>query len=402
MGKKHEVLILSDEEFAEYKRREKRQSFFNELEKMSKGSNARKNTSFSVKDVKPTGKKEKSITDDELHITSAAPDITEEDWGEFMGAIEDEAGMSSPVESVTDQRITGYQLDSDVMDGRSKYGKVFSPELAMLSEVLKDVKAHGNRVNRELQKMIPSGKGSGNRSVGVSKGFSDLVEAYNSINTSKVQIIKTMADLRTKQMDWEIKERAANPEVTQTAETMADQFYQRIIGGGTKNFIARSMQQYAPDNFEYDPITGDDDEEMGYPANETDTGDPATVDSLVAGVGFNITQPLRGSRNMGDSGVIGDEFGNILNEKRNIDICVYEYGENNYQFVALDQDGEVVEGIELPSDEDPGIVASLTIRPGSEYVYDKYNRKYRVIQMGPVDTSDVDDMPYPYDDPYDE
>ena len=76
---------------------------------------------------------------------------------------------------------------------------------------------------------------------------------------------------------------------------------------------------------------------------------------------------------------------------------MYEVG-NGYQFVALDKDGEVVDGVELPSDVNPEILASLHIRPGSDYVYDKYNRKYRVIQMGPIDISDVDEMEYPYDD----
>lgn len=400
MGQKHEVKFLTDEEFAEYKRREKRQSFLNELESMSKPkgrASTNSSSSFSVKNIKQPKQEElESKEDDEPHISQVSAGVTAEDWSEFMEGFDGSEGLTSPLESVTDQRITGYQLDTDLDSGGGKYEKVFKPELAMLSEVLKEVKAHGVRVNRELQKMTPTGKGAGTRSAGVSKGYSDLVEAYNSINTSKVQIIKTMADLRSKQMEWEMKDKAANPEAQQNTETMADQFYQRIIRGGTKNFIQNSMNQYAHDDFEYDAI--DDEDVFGKPIASDKVEDSSTVDSLVASVGFNITQPIRGSRNMEDESINGDEFGNIRHENGNIEICVYEYGDGNYQFAALDQDGEVVEGIEVPSDEDPSILATLKLRPGSDYVYDKFNRRYRVIQMGSTDISDIDEMDYPFDD----
>lgn len=399
MGQKHEVIFLTDEEFAEYKRQEKRKSFLSELENMSKpksGSRATSGSSFSVKNIKSSKKETTEPEDSEPHIAQMAPPTaTADDWSEFMENFDNAEGLSSPLESITDQRITGYQLDTELESTGSRYERMFKPELAMLSEVLKEVKTHGARVNKELQKMTPTGKGAGNRSAGVSKGYSDLVEAYNSINTSKVQIIKAMADLRSKQVEWEMKERAANPENQQNTETMADQFYQRIINGGTKNFIQNSMQQYAHEDFQYDAI--DDEDAFGAPVGQGKLEDPSTVDSLVASVGFNITQPIKGSRNIEDGYVDGDEFGNIRNENGGIEICVFEYGEGNYQFAALDQDGEVVEGIEVPSDIDPSIVATLKMKPGSDYVYDKFNRRYRVIQMGTVDASDVDDMDYPFD-----
>ena len=95
---------------------------------------------------------------------------------------------------------------------------------------------------------------------------------------------------------------------------------------------------------------------------------------------------------------VSHEFGYISNEKKRYDICVYQYGENNYQFAALDQDGEPVEGIELPSDTNPDILRSLQVRPGSDYIYDKFGRKYRLIDMNSgVDISDIDDMEYPFE-----
>lgn len=390
----HEVIILSDEEFYARKQKEKRKSFLAELEQMSKPA---KGNSFSVKNVKPaeTKKSEKEDKDSMTSYMANAPGATDESgWGEF---VEDLQGFQlSPIESITDENISGFQLDADIVDpDENKYGKVFKKELAMLSEVLKDVKAHGTRVNGELKKMSFGGKGTSSRSTGVPKGYSDLVEAYNSINTSKIQIIKAMSDLKSKQVEWSMKDKAAQGPDAQSTDNIADLYYKRIIGGGTRNFIQNSMNAYQASDFEYDPVTDSQSSDM----TEEEHGDPSTIDALAISTGFNITQPIRGSKYyQGNDDIIGDEYGYIANEQNNYEICVYQYGSNQFQFAALDKDGEPVEGIELPSDANPDIVESLQLRPGSDFIYDKYGRKYRLIEMGPVDTSDIDDMDYPFDD----
>jgi hypothetical protein len=388
----YEIKILSDEEYEEYQKEKHRKSFLSELEKMTKPANG---SSFSIKDVKP----EKQEIHEES--TPATPEYANkellnvaDDWGEF---VRDLGGIDelSPINSVTDERITGFQLDDEIIAGEDKYSHVFKKELAMLSEVLKDVKSHGKRVDQQLTKMTQASKGAGNRSVGITKNYSDLVEAYNSINSSKVQIIKTMADLRAKQVDWRMKDKAANPGESESTDTIADKFFQNIVNGGTKNFInTAGVQQYAQSDFEYDPI---EDSQTNSTNVDDITGDTSDIDSIAQGVGFNITQPLQGYHDYGKSDINGDEFGNIANEHRNFDICVYEYGDNKYQFVALDDNGEVVEGVELPDSVDPSIYATLHVRPGSEYVYDKYNRKYRIIKMDGVDISDIDEMDYPFE-----
>ena len=205
-----------------------------------------------------------------------------------------------------------------------------------------------------------------------------------------------MAALRSKQVDWKLKAIKESPEgAGQDTDTMADMFYRNIINGGTRHVTELGAQQYPVDSsFEYNPIFDDQPSSV----MQREELDPSKIDGLAMNMGFNPTQPIQGMR-YGNSGMInGDEFGNIANEGKDIDICVYEYGDGQYQFVALDRDGEVVEGIELPSDTNPDVLDTLHIRPGSDYVYDFANRKYRVIQMGPVDTSDIDEMEYPYDD----
>ena len=393
----HEVIILSDEEFYANQQKEKRKMFLEELEQMSKPS---KGNSFSIKNVKQeedTKKEKPKNTDSISSYMSRSPEIKTDDteWGDF---VEDLQGFPlSPIESITDENITGFQLDDDIVDpDDNKYSKVFKKELAMLSEVLKDVKGLGTRVNNELKKMSFGGKGTSSRVTGIPKGYSDLLEACNSINTSKIQIIKAMSDLKSKQMEWSFKDKANQGPDSESTDNIADMYYKRIINGGTKNFIQNSMENFQSSDFEYDPITDSQaSDNIEYDQNV----DTSNIDALAMSTGFNITQPIRGSKYyQGDNDVVGDEFGYISNENNNYELCVYQYGNGQYQFAALDDDGEPVEGIELPSDRNPDILDTLQIRPGSNFIYDKYGRKYRLIEMGPVDTSDVDDMDYPFGD----
>lgn len=380
-----EIIVLSDEEFYEMKNQDKRRSFLDELEKMSKPSSRR--DTFTVKNIKREEPEETKQEISELHFDDDKLDPEESDWGSFVTGLMD--FNPSPIESVTDESIIRFQLDPRITEPEdNKYGDVFKKEIAMLSEVLKDVKAHGTRVESALKKMNIGGKGSSSRVTGVPKGYSDLVEAYNSINTTKIQVIKAMSDLKSKQVDWQFKDKANNPSSSsESVDSIVDSYYKRIIGGGTQNFIAGSANQYQKADFEYDQI---------FDTEQDDIGDSSTIDSLAVGSGFNITQPIQGARTNKESDINGDEFGYITNEKNDYEIVAYQYGDNNYQLVALDEYGEPLDNVELPSDIDPSINRNLNIRPGSNFVYDKYGRSYRIVEMGSVDISDVDDMEYPF------
>lgn len=388
----HEITILSDEEFYERQKQKKRKNFLSELEQMTKQSKS--SNSFSIKDVKVEDKPKEIKEDDESLSASISKSNSSLDDIEWEGFVADLTEYSlSPIESITDDNISGFRLDPDVVEtDDNKYSKVFKKELAMLSEVLKDVKAHGSRMDQVLKKMNIVGKGASSRVTGVPKGYTDLVEAYNSNNTTKIQIIKSMADLKSKQMDWSFKDKANNVGESESVDSIADSYYKKIIGGGTNNFVKNNLNQYQSSDFEYDNLDFGD----GIGPIPEEIPNPSAIDSLAISNGFNITQPIKGSRAYIEDDVIGDEFGNIANEKRDYEFVAYQYGDNKYQLGAIDSDGEVVENVELPTDIDPDIVNSLSIRPGSNFVYDKYGRKYRIIEMGSVDISDVDDMDYPY------
>lgn len=382
----HEIIVLSDEEFEQRQKEANRQSFLQQLEQMSKSSSS----DFSVKNVKKSTHQTAVSNDRSLSdYVKDGPVIDDASWDGFVADLTEPVGMS-PIESVTDENISGFQLDADIASDDNKYGNFFKKEIAMLSEVLKDVKSQGSQIKTVLKAMSPGKKGAG-----VTKGFSDLNDTYNSVNSTKMSVIKAITDLKTKQMDWTFKDKAAQGPDTVTTETLADQYYKNIINGGTKNFIQSAMGGYTHSaDFEFDPI------DNSQPGDYTDDmeGDPSTIDAAAMSTGFNISQPINaGQRQSYNAQGNGDDFGYIAHENQDYDICVYQYGENHFEFVALDEDGVPIPGIELPSDSDPTILASLKVRPGSNYIYDKYGRKYALIEQNGVDISDIDNMEYPYD-----
>lgn len=401
----HEVRILTDEEFEQYQKDKQRQSFLKELENMSKPSK-KTTSSFSVKNLTAPAEKSDEPAPEKKSILSEAResldmsglgDISDnpDDWNEFMADLI-QADNVSPIDSVTSSNMVGFQLDEDVFS-ENRYKDVFKKEIAMISEVLKSLRAHGVQVQNALKKMSPGGKGSGSRApAGISKGYSDLVEAYTGINTTQLQAIKAMTDLKSKQVEWQLKEKASQPANSESVENVANAYYMKVMGGGTKDFVKNSLSGVQQADFDYDPLV--DDGQASDVLKAEPVGDASDIDAMVVRGGINLTQPIRGISNRGYDSIVADETGYIQHEKNPFSICVYLYGDGQYQFAALDQDGEVVEGVELPSDVDPDIVDTLQVRPGSDYVYDNHGRKYRVIEMGPVDQSDVDNMGYPYED----
>jgi len=120
---KWEIKILSDEEFEQYKKDEKRKAFLKELEQMSKparqpgGSN-----SFSIKDIKPKEeeKQEEVTTIQPMEPIKPTNVATNSDWGDFVSDLESSALEYSPIESITDEQMVGFQLDENLVDDNDK------------------------------------------------------------------------------------------------------------------------------------------------------------------------------------------------------------------------------------------------------------------------------------------
>ena len=398
-----EIVCLSDEEWLERQKSKRRKSFLEELEEMT--SPVKKpsgNHSFSIKDAKkkkPTKEIETSSTKSRDKKPSLLDNIhpadkpLSEDWEEFYRMIGEEDELPSPIDDTVDREMTMFRLDNEPEE-ENKFGSVFKKELGMLAEVLRDTKSHGTAIRKQIDSMLKPSKGIGARSAGITKNFADLIAAYNGIQMTKLSIIREMAAMRGKQVDWSLKDKKDNPPADQSVDTIADSYYRSIINGNASQFIRSGTSNVKPlPNFEYDPMYDSQPSDVV----NSESGDPSEIDGLAVNLGFNPTQPLEGFRDRPNEQINGDPYGNIRHEKNPVEICVYDAG-GKYQFAALDKEGEVVDDVELPSDVDPYLVDTLTTRPGSNYVYDKYGRKYRVIEMGAIDISDIDDMEYPYND----
>lgn len=392
----YEITVMTDEEFDDFQKEQRKRAVLTELRKLSRPTT--KGKSFSIKDVAkedPTPAT-KSSNESNLHIV---PDSSkDDDWDGFITSLRERA--FSPIDESIDESFSDFKVNlRDPTGEDDNYSDVFKKETAMMSEVLRDVKAIAKDVGKDITRITRAKKGT-DRGAGVTKSYSDLIDAYNGIIHNEFQLIKGIADFKAKQTEWAIKDRDKKNAATngeQSVDALVNQYYSKVMNGGLQNYnnAATATYQYDP-NFAYTEI----EEPATQPSIQdvTETEDTSGIDSVILSTGFNITQPLVGSRVQDDyyREIAGDAHGHIIHEQANVEICVFQYGEH-YEFAAIGEDGEPVDGVELPSDADPGILATLQARPGSDYVYDKYGRKYRVFDKTNVDISDIDDMEYPFD-----
>ena len=349
------ITILSDDEFNNLSLKENKTSFLDNLR------NASSTSGFSARKIRER-KERSSVTESGSKLSDLTPsdessnsflniperiDYFDDDrWGEMLSQFDE----ISPIEDITDEERNYYRRKND----GDKFDDLFKKEHSMLNDILGDIQKRSKLINNRINSM--GGKGS----YGVSKTFVELVEAGTSMDTTKLQIIKAMADLKKTATDLRLKEQKANPDdgVTETKDTVADRFYKSIISGGSRKFIESSMAQHY---------------NTGYSASNPGS--------------FNISQPIESTRTYSEPISVDevDAHGYIRNELRNVDICIHRYPDGRLEFAAIDANGEQVYDYELPNDY---LLETIDIKPMSKYGYDEYQRKYRVIDIEDIDYDD--------------
>lgn len=391
-----EIEVLSDEEFYEMKEREDKEKFLNSLMGASKSS---KKMGFSVKSMKTSKKEEESSSSDD--------DFTEErslfrkndyksgrfDDDEWAALLDKFDNMEpSPIDDVTGYEIENFgkraleslgSVSSKDDDPSVRYDSMYKKEHAMYAEILRDVNAQTRSVAAKLKSM--SDKKSG---YGVSKYYSELIEQFNSLNNTKMNIVKNMADLKTKVEDFRLKRIRVEGDVgEQTVDDLVDQYYKTIMNGGRAEFMSKSLMSQSPydsDRETYQTMLSD-----GY---QNDSGQAPRAS-------FNITQPIPeeyiDAPNTSYDNTDVDKYNYIKNEYRQPEICVQRWEDGTLGFIALDKDGLEVDDYALPGDD---LLETLDIKPMSNFAYDKYGRKYSVIDIATsgVDLDDIDDVDYTY------
>lgn len=394
--------ILSDEEFYEMKEAQEKEDFFKKLTKAT--SSSTKKMGFSVKSMKESPSKSRQQTktsENRLNITSdpifrksehSNGVFDDKNWTKFLNEL-DELSFSdhSPIDDITHHEIdefakkVSFKLSEDDVveeDADKKYSKMFKKETAMYAEILKEVNMQTRMVVDKIKSY------SQKNQQGISKYFSDMLEQYNSLTNTKITTVKNMADLKAKAEDFRLKHVKTEGEADLGVDEIVAQYYNNVMNGGRADYMSRaflSQSPYEEDQRKYKSIV-----DGSYEPPEG---------QQVARAEWNITQPIPESMMTDDNStdITADKHGYIQNEYRHPEVCVQRFDDNRVTFIALDEDGLEVEGYELPGDD---LLESLDIKPMSNFAYDKYGRKYTIIDVNTsgADLSDLDDPNYQYDD----
>lgn len=294
------------------------------------------------------------------------------DWDMLMDRVEDErlSRDISPIEDTTDTNIFGYfrQNRSD----EDKYSKMFNDEIAMVSEVLKELREMGKLVNGRLKSM--TGKGAGG---GAPKSYSDLVSAASTIQSNKLAAIDKIANYKLKKEELILKVKKESGETEEkSVDDLVDQYYSRLLQSGSSDLTSSAVARALPDNYQLPSErqavigSGDDDDDPLLRRQHRITDFAVDED---AGIDYSD----------------GDPYGYISNESRNVEVCLQRFPSGRTAFVALDSDGESVDDYELPGDD---LLQTMSYSPMSKYATDQAGRKYRIIDFNTIeDLSDLDE-----------
>ena len=361
---KPRIYVMSDEEFEEMKRQEEyeimksdKDGFMARLLESSGKKKPFKTKEYVKKDDKKYKSSEFEIKSPELVIPDKViPKIDDEQWEHMM----EEFDELSPIDDITSMEQGRYRRRNT----GDKFDNMFKKEQSMLSEVLKDLQARSKIINNYVKEVS-----SRSKSVrGVSKTFAEILEVGNTTDSSKLQTIRALVDIKKTIQDMRLKEEKLNPKEDENADNAVDKFYRNIINGGSRNFMTQSISGYSVQPNAYS------EDEDGNKVND-----------------FNITQPM-GEQVISSYQYEGnsDPYGYIRSEVSEADVCVYRYPDSSLEFVCLTADNEEIIGTELP---DESLLESMSIKPGSMVAYDKYGRKYRIVDMEEVDDeSYLDDI----------
>lgn len=384
--------MMTDEEFQEFHEKKKKEQLLNDLMKASKRS-------FSVKNIKKRAEKDDrpALTGgslgepiDPLHSPPSI--ISDEEWAAIL-----EKGSQfapSPIDDITQSELGTFRLEDSIIEDPNSFDKMFKKEQSMLAELMKDVTEQARAANKKLRDMTKKAEGYAS----VSKTYPDLLSAANSLNTTRLSIVKQMADLKKTIADLNFKKaKEEGPDNNNRDDEIVNGFFDKILSN-RKEFIDASMNgafqneafQQSGGGIPYSQDTFDQ-------PNDYPMGTEPVYDNNMY---LEEEQPRRRSSRSITSSLMGypggyeepetngDPYGYIRNEDKDVSICVQRFQDGRVEFVAIDKDGCGVDDYELPGED---LLLTLEFRIGSQFATDSEGRRYRIIDVDPdgVDISDV-------------
>ncbi|MCM1218688.1 MAG: hypothetical protein NC548_29725 [Lachnospiraceae bacterium] len=382
------IYILTDQEFQEMKARHRREAMLEQLLQVSKEPS---NVSITKSTKRPEPKQK--IETDPAPATPQLADVLQNimegkeaisAWSEdfiWDRLLPDDPLDGDVIENTTDDNIYDYRFGGTVVESPEEYSDIFKSEIAMVSRVLKDV----NEISKQAMRNIAAYNKKGAAGA-MSKTYADVLSAVIQAQKARTDAIKMISDLKAKQADLTMKARKENPKVEMTVDESVGQFYEMIMDRGRNEFVRNATMNNEPYGIPVQDINADS--PMGVPLVDEsgldDQNQPPVVNN--GGGGFDLTRPI-GSEYNHYFDPDSDATGYIRNEDNGVEVVVLKYGNGAMQFAAIDQEGEQVDDYELPGQD---LLDTLSITPMSNTAYDKYSRRYRIIDYSSnVDISDV-------------
>lgn len=243
-------------------------------------------------------------------------------------------------------------------EDENEYKKEFAEELAMLYDLLDEA----NKFNKKLNKKYDSI--DGNKAKGTSKYLNDLIESMLSSTTTRLQIIKEINSLKKNIQELKIKSDSKYGKIGNdgTLEEDANSFFQNIMGVGRNNFV--SALNGDPDiHFSNPDYSNDDDIEY---ANSLPDAHEALHEM--------INERLE---NEGTARSIEAEKYIIYENMKPELIVTFSVVNNTWEMVAVDKDGQIIQGFPVPSKKDLG---KMKFSQDKKFATDAYGRSYKVVE----------------------
>ena len=286
-------------------------------------------------------------------------------------------------------------------DIRKKYENMYKDEDALLSALLKESNNDVERLRKVVDTMLDS------KVRGASKTTSEMVSSLVSANTSRLQIIKSKIDLKNKINDFVLKEesRQKGDEGSNgiDQEAFGANLLNSLFSQGNKEFNAQLSQSSAISQEEFNNMR---DGVLSAPADTSDTYEES---DMLAGVPEEIRQDIENPSTINQEDFVppidpaleenfqalNDKYrGNeiygrseagdalIAHETEDVKIKIRRWFDDNgdmqWQFAAINRDGDEVEGYEVPDEK---ICGPVKFTDESNIATDKFGRTYEIIEL---------------------
>lgn len=342
-----------------------------EITKTQKKKKKKKKKKNSLGEYMPLGSdpitvKTKDGNVEELYLTDSAyfKDYADDD---------DDDDDDRFVNKIVDPNRSAYKkLKKD----KNKYKRELAEEITLMYDTLKEVSKFSKKVSKRYDEL------EGNKTRGLSKYTVDLAQTVLSSKQAMSSMIKEIANIKKYAMDLEMKYDAQMAKLEK--ETQKDQlnydtygsgYLQSLLGQGRKN-VSDAVKGDGDDfyiddidsDFEDDIVDGKDIDDIHQEEIDRD----ADYDSL-------LDQRLRDAKETNSfyRSSEGDKY--IRYEKRNPVIKIrYNTNSDDYDFFAIDDDGEIIEDYPVP--ESDRVHNPISFSQDLKYATDKFGRQYTVVK----------------------